>query len=102
MSQKLASPEIRICYDCAKPFTTSWSQRLCMQCKYDRASRSCCEVCGSKTGQTGRLLCGSCRYGPDPELCAMTDSDRAWLAGIVEGEGTFSQPEQPMGVCFVS
>jgi hypothetical protein len=101
MSEKLEESDTRICRDCGDPFTTVWATRLCMTCKYDRASRSLCEVCGQKTGQTGRLRCGPCRYGPDPLLRSLTDTDRAWLAGIVEGEGTFSRPNSPWGLIRV-
>lgn len=32
-------------------------------------------------------VCGHCRYGPVPELLAMSAADCGWLAGILEGEG---------------
>ncbi len=87
MSRHLASPEDRMCEDCSSPFTTNWPQRLCNPCRYDRAARSVCVTCGGKTGQSGREMCGNCRYGPVPELLAMTAADRGWLSGILEGEG---------------
>jgi hypothetical protein len=66
-------------------------------CRYDRAARSTCANCGQKTGQSGRTLCGDCRYGPDPQLHTMTDVEKAWLAGIIEGEGTFGRVGRPGG-----
>jgi hypothetical protein len=101
MSERLEKSETRICRDCGEPFITVWATRLCMTCKYDRASRSRCETCGQKTGQTGRFRCSPCRYGPDPLLRPLTDIDQAWLAGIVEGEGTFSRPNSRWGLVRV-
>jgi hypothetical protein len=101
MSERLEESQTRICRDCGEPFITVWATRLCMTCKYDRASRSRCETCGQKTGQTGRFRCSLCRYGPDPLLRPLTDIDQAWLAGIVEGEGTFSRPNSRWGLVRV-
>jgi hypothetical protein len=91
MSKRLAQPESRVCEDCSTSFTTNWSQRLCNRCRYDHAARSTCETCGRKTGQTGRRQCGLCRYGTPPDLRVMSPEERAWLTGIVEGEGTFGR-----------
>jgi len=97
VSKRLAQPEGRVCEDCSAPFTTNWSQRLCNPCRYGRAARSTCDTCGQKTGQTGRSRCGSCRYGTPPALNCMLPIERAWLAGIVEGEGTFGRTGRPGG-----
>src|SRR5215469_16964141 len=101
MSERLGAPQARTCRDCGDTFITIWATRLCMTCKYVRASRSRCETCGRKTGQTGRMRCAPCRYGPDPVLIPMSDTDHAWLAGIVEGEGTFSRPNSQWGLVRV-
>jgi hypothetical protein len=87
MAQRLTAPEIRTCADCCHPFVANWPQRLCNPCKYGRAARSTCTRCGAKTGQVGRSVCGHCRYGPVPELLAMSAADCGWLAGSLEGEG---------------
>jgi hypothetical protein len=97
MSKRLTQPEKRVCEHCSASFTTNWSQRLCNPCRYDRAARSACETCGRKTGQTGRSQCGLCRYGTAPDLRAMSPDERAWLTGIVEGEGTFVRAGRPGG-----
>jgi hypothetical protein len=97
VSKRLPQPENRACEDCSGLFVTSWAQRLCNPCKYGRAARSACDTCGRKTGQTGRRQCGSCRYGTPPELRAMSSPELAWLAGIVEGEGTFGLARRPGG-----
>jgi len=47
------------------------------------------------------MRCAPCRYGPDPVLIPMSDTDHAWLAGIVEGEGTFSRPNSQWGLVRV-
>lgn len=97
MSRRLDTPETRICRDCFGSFTTVWAQRLCMTCKYNRAKRGCCDTCGIKTGVSGRRLCGPCRYGPDPVIRLMDHADLAWLAAIIEGEGTFGRNGRPGG-----
>jgi hypothetical protein len=71
--------------------------RTCMACKYDRASRSRCESCGRKTGVAGRLRCGDCRYGTDPVLLPLSNVHLAWLAGVIEGEGTFGRSGRSAG-----
>lgn len=97
VSRRLENPETRICGDCSQPFVTSWSQRLCDPCRYIRASRSRCTKCGGKTGRSGYTLCGLCRYGTPPAIRAMSPVEVAWLAAIVEGEGTFGRTGRPGG-----
>jgi hypothetical protein len=93
----MSEPEARTCLDCSKPFHTAWAQRLCNPCRYERASRGTCAGYGRKTGQSGRTVCGECRYGPTPPILPMTATDIAWLAGIIEGEGTFGRKGHPAG-----
>jgi len=97
MSKRLPWPEDRVCEDCTTRFTTNWPQRLCNPCKYNRASRSTCETCGGKTGHSSQSRCGSCRYGVPPDLRPMSRVERAWLTGVVEGEGTFGRARRPGG-----
>jgi hypothetical protein len=102
MSGKLAAPETRICEECCQPFDTFWAQRLCNPCRYEHASRDTCASCGAKTGHSGRTICGPCRYGTPPEMHAMTGANRAWIAAIIEGEGTFARTRRPCGLIRVA
>src|SRR5580700_6936115 len=97
MSPRLPEPEERICVDCSKPFRTAWAQRLCARCKYNRVTRDICAQCGQKTGRPGRKICGDCRYGDAPPIHPMTTVELAWLAAIIEGEGTFGRHGHPAG-----
>jgi hypothetical protein len=79
-------PMQRICIDCFTSFTTNWSQSLCSSCKeLHRTSLPGCEQCGQHT--RGKL-CRACYQGPVPSLRAMTACDLAWMAGLIEGEGS--------------
>jgi hypothetical protein len=102
VARRLENPDLRVCRDCSNSFVATWDQRLCNPCRYERASRSVCASCGAKTGQSGRTICGPCRYGTPPEMLAMTGADRAWVAAIIEGEGTFAHTRRPCGLIRVA
>ena len=88
MSQRLAHPVERDCSNCGKRFTTNWLQSLCNPCRRTRATFSNCELCGQRTGDPRASRCQACRDGPVPTPLPMGRCDRAWLAGILEGEGS--------------
>jgi len=91
MSKRLSQPENRICADCGASFVTNWAQQLCNPCRYGRASLANCQTCGRKLGNYDGVRCWECRYGPTPEPQAMSSADRAWVAALTEGEGTFAR-----------
>jgi hypothetical protein len=102
MSRRLETPETRACQECSRQFVATWTQRLCNPCRYNRATRGKCAKCGAKTGHSGRVLCGPCRYGDPPAILPMSRVDRAWITAIVEGEGTFNRVRRPCGYIRVA
>lgn len=53
-----------------------------------------CPGCGGpKTRQAAQ--CRQCRWGPDAEPRQMSPVQVAWLAGLLEGEGTFVSKRRP-------
>lgn len=88
---RLEKPEVRVCRDCSRSFTTNWPQRLCNSFRFNRAPRAACERCGKRTARFGPgHLCSQCYRGPAVPFRAATPSEIAWLAGIIEGEGYLS------------
>lgn len=59
--------------------------RYCSECFSDRYLRDNCPGCGGKKSKISSK-CSSCRNPLIPPR-QMTDSEIAWVAGIVEGEG---------------
>lgn len=82
-----ADDVVRDCSDCGTPFTTKWRYRRCPTCRYRASYRDACG-CGSLKAVTSRQ-CHRCRSGLQVEHPNLTDEDRAWLAGLLEAEGTF-------------
>lgn len=89
MSSKLLRPELRTCRDCSEQFTTSWAVRCCEPCRASRKTYPSCDVCGSRTTHRLTTLCRTCRGLQRPRLRPMSGLELAWVAGLLEGEGSF-------------
>lgn len=90
MSRRLPTPEVRTCRSCGGVFVTSWSGWKCSACHEQSLASPPCPECGARKSRRA-VRCRTCANGgPQPPLRAMSDSALAWLAGLVEGEGTFT------------
>lgn len=61
---------------------------LCLDCYNDKYQRTKCPQCGGRMNIRAKL-CGACRWGPPVAVRQMSAEEAAWLAGILEGEGSF-------------
>ena len=85
----------RICPGCGEA-TARYSTnrtRYCRACYHDRYYYSLnrvgkCPQCGGRMRSDSKL-CRKCRVAESGELRVMRPEEIAWVAGIIEGEGTF-------------
>jgi hypothetical protein len=61
---------------------------LCLDCYNDKYQRTKCPQCGGRMSIRAKL-CGACRWGTSVAVRQMSAEEAAWLAGILEGEGSF-------------
>lgn len=77
----------RICTSCSQPFRTKWRYARCLACRYRESYKDRC-ACGSKK-DVRYSRCQECALGriqiPDP----LQPARAAWVAGLLEAEGTF-------------
>ena len=77
----------RICTSCSQPFRTKWRYARCLACRYQESYKDRC-ACGSKK-DVRYSRCQECALGriqiPDP----LPPASAAWVAGLLEAEGTF-------------
>lgn len=90
MSARLPVPETRTCRNCGEDFITNWSRWVCWPCRALVSSSAACPDCGGQIWRTS-ARCRVCRNGgPQPPLREMSAAALAWTAGLIEGEGTFT------------
>ncbi|SHU73052.1 Uncharacterised protein [Mycobacteroides abscessus subsp. abscessus] len=80
---------MRVCAGCGLPFSTKWSVYRCEPCRSLRKNFPKCSVCGSRCSHNRATVCANCRSNALPELRKMSATETAWLAGLIEGEGSF-------------
>jgi hypothetical protein len=68
--------------------------RYCVTCYADRYKHVPCPFCGSPMDFSS-TKCVRCRYGPPVTPRDVRPIDVAWLAGILEGEGSFISKGRP-------
>jgi hypothetical protein len=78
------------CPECGASGNKHRSSRslLCRDCYNDKYQRTECPQCGGRMNIRAKL-CGACRWRTDVAIREMSPEEVAWLAGILEGEGSF-------------
>lgn len=80
---------VKICIGCSREFTSADRRRECGSCRHARYSRQFACVCGTPKDRDA-LQCKGCQNArPAPKTLA--SAEVSWLAGLIEGEGTFVQ-----------
>jgi hypothetical protein len=62
--------------------------RYCKRCYQIRYARKPCPECG-KPMEKRSQICAECRWGPPFQPRQMSEAETAWVAGLLEGEGSF-------------
>lgn len=95
MSKDLTVGVVRMCNTCGHPFGSTDRRLTCNPCRYKRivASSTPC-ACGRVKDNRARQ-CEDCNRGPDPALQPLTEIERGWLTGLIEGEGSFLRGASP-------
>lgn len=82
------SPEVdQVCVRCDRPFRTRWRYTRCSTCRYLESYKDLC-ACGAKKSVKS-ITCIRCAKGGTATPRTLSASRAAWLAGLLEGEGTF-------------
>lgn len=85
-----------ICSTCSKPFTTTYRTGVCEPCKYQASGKDLC-ACGAQK-QRKSAACQRCATATPLSFPDLGPEDTAWVAGLMEGEGTFvCRPDAPGG-----
>lgn len=80
----------KTCDTCGDIFYPNHNNRYkdCSSCVYKRKRCNSCPACGSQKLKVS-ALCKECVKGPEPVLNSMSKEQVAWLAGLLDGEGSF-------------
>lgn len=88
------------CPDCGgKVEVRSNRSRYCKVCYYQRYGRSRCPRCAGKM-RTTSTMCAACHEREVPAPRQMSEAEVAWVAGIVEGEGSFDKTRARLAVAM--
>ena len=79
--------EERLCSSCSKAFISKWRYTRCLACRYRESYKDQCGCGNSKDGRAAK--CRRCSLGQLTALAPLTAPDSAWVAGLLEAEGTF-------------
>lgn len=79
---------LKVCPGCGATGNNRRNRSLyCISCYDARYCTTACPGCGGRMGRKSKL-CSRCRWG-EPQLIEMTPEQAAWVAGLLEGEGSF-------------
>ena len=78
----------KVCPECGATHSHRKNRSLyCLSCYDARYCTTECPGCGGRMRRCS-ILCARCKWG-EPQPIQMTTDQIAWLAGILEGEGSF-------------
>jgi hypothetical protein len=81
-------PEVnRVCVSCSAIFRTRWRYARCSTCRYQESYKNLCR-CGAKKSVKA-ITCMRCAKGGTAIPNVLARELVAWIAGLLEGEGTF-------------
>lgn len=90
----LSDAPLKLC-PCGRPSRGGSNRsRYCVSCYADRYKRIPCPFCGGPMDFKS-IRCARCRYGDPVTPNDIPPIEAAWLAGILEGEGSFISKGRP-------
>lgn len=91
VSRKLEVPETRNCNQCGNDFDTVWSVRKCGPCRELNRTLPACSKCGKRLTNGRYKTCGDCVRDTFYVPKEFTVDELMWVAGLLEGEGSFTR-----------
>jgi LAGLIDADG-like domain len=77
----------RICSSCSRPFQSKWRYARCLSCRYQESYKDQC-ACGARKDARSPC-CRECSLGKLQIPGPLSVINAAWVAGLLEAEGTF-------------